>query len=66
MGMQNNYHKIESNLNNAIAMAQQQATDAIGAHLNLTTAQFAQVVATHMALRRHIETIAISSTADEE
>jgi hypothetical protein len=66
MGMQNDYYKIESNLNNAIAIAQQHTTDTTGAHFNLTTDQFAEVGAAHMALQRHVETIAISSAADEE
>jgi DNA-binding ferritin-like protein len=66
MGMENNYRKIESNLNNAIAMAQQNAVDATGAHFNLTTAQFAEVAAVHMALRSHVETIASSNAPDEE
>jgi hypothetical protein len=66
MGMQNNYHKIESNLNAAIVMAQQHATDTTGAHFNLTTAQFAEVAAAHMALPRHMEAIAIGNAADEE
>jgi hypothetical protein len=34
--------------------------------LNLTTSQFAEVAATHIALRRHIETITISTTENEE
>jgi hypothetical protein len=66
MGMQNLYHKIESNVNNAVTMAQQYAADAIGAHFNLKTAQFAEVAATDMTLRRHVETIAISNAGDEE
>jgi vacuolar-type H+-ATPase subunit D/Vma8 len=66
MGMQNDYHKIESNLNNAIVMAQQHAAEATGAHFNLTMAQFAEVAAAYMALRRHVESIAISNAADEE
>jgi hypothetical protein len=48
--MQTNYHKIETNLNLTIAQAQQYAADAIGAHFNLTTTQFAEVAAAHMAL----------------
>jgi hypothetical protein len=36
--MQSDYHKIKSNLNNTIAMAQQHATDNTGAHFNLTSA----------------------------
>jgi hypothetical protein len=66
MGMQNDYCKIKSNLNNAIAMAQQHATETTEVHFNLTVAQFAEVVATHMALRRYVETIAISNAANEE
>jgi hypothetical protein len=64
--MQNNYCKIQWNLNNAIAMAQLHATDGTGAHFNLTMAQFAHVVAAHMTLRRHFEAIAISAAANEE
>jgi hypothetical protein len=37
MQMQDDYHKIESNLNLAIAQAQQHAADNIGAYFNLTT-----------------------------
>jgi hypothetical protein len=66
IGMQNDYHKIESNLNAAIAMAQQHATDATGAHFNLTMAQFAEVAAAHIALQRHVEAIPIGNAADEE
>jgi hypothetical protein len=66
MGMQNKYHKIELNLNHHITMALQHAADARGVHFNLRMPQFADVVAAHMALRRHIETIAISNDADQE
>jgi hypothetical protein len=66
MGMQNVYHNIESNGNNAVAMAQQHAADATGAPSNLTMAQFAEVAAAHMTLLRYVETIAISNAADEE
>jgi uncharacterized membrane-anchored protein YhcB (DUF1043 family) len=66
MQMQADYHKIETNLNLAITQAQQHAADATGAHFNLTTTQFAEVAATHMALRRHVETIAINTAEDEE
>jgi hypothetical protein len=66
MGMQNNYCKIKWNLNNAITMAQQHAGEAMEAHLNLTMAQFAEVAAAHMALQRHVETIAISNAVNEE
>jgi hypothetical protein len=66
IGMQDDYHKIESNLNNTIVIAQQHATEATGDNFNLTTAQFTEVVATHMALQRHMETIAISNATDEE
>jgi hypothetical protein len=66
MGMQNDYCKIKSNLNNAIAMAHQHATEPMEAHFNLTMAQFAEVAATHIALRKHVETIAISHAANEE
>jgi hypothetical protein len=50
MGMQKDYCKIESNLNNAIMMAQQHAAEAMEAHFHLTMAQFAEVAAAHMAL----------------
>jgi hypothetical protein len=66
MQMQANYHKIMTNLNLAITQAQQHAADAIGAHFNLTTTQFAEVAAAHMALRRHVETISINTAEDEE
>jgi predicted solute-binding protein len=64
--MQNNYHKIESNLNLTITQAQQNAADAIGAYFNLMTTQFAEVATTHMALRRYVEMITISTTENEE
>jgi hypothetical protein len=66
MQMQTDYHKIETNLNLAITQAQQHAADATGAHFNLTTTQFTEVAAAHMALRRHVETIAINTAEDEE
>jgi hypothetical protein len=66
MQMQNDYRKIESNLNLAIAQAQQHAADTTGAHFNLTTTQFADFAATHMALRRHVEMITISTAENEE
>jgi hypothetical protein len=66
MQMQDDYHKIETNLNLAIAQAQQYAADATGAHFNLTTTQFAGVATAYMALRRHIETITISTAKSEE
>jgi hypothetical protein len=66
MQMQPDYHKIEMNLNLAITQAQQHAADATGAHFNLTTTQFAEVAAAHMALWRHVETIAINTAKDEE
>jgi hypothetical protein len=66
MQMQADYHKIETNLNLAITQAQQHAADATGAHFNLTTTQFAQVAAAHMALRRHMETIAINTAENKE
>jgi hypothetical protein len=66
MQMQTDYHKIEMNLNLAIAQAQQHAADATGAHFNLTTTQFAEVAAEHMARRRHVETITISTAENEE
>jgi hypothetical protein len=66
MQMQNDYCKIESNLKLAIDQAQQYAADTTGAHFNLTTTQFAEVAATHIALRRHVETITISTAENEE
>jgi hypothetical protein len=66
MQMQTDYHKIETNLNLPIAQAQQHAADATGAHINLTTTQFAEVAAAHMALWRHVETITISTAENEE
>jgi hypothetical protein len=54
------------NLNLAIAQAQQHIVDAIGAHFNLTTTQFAEVAAAYIALRRYIEMITISTTKNEE
>jgi hypothetical protein len=66
MQMQTDYHKIEMNLNLAIIQAQQYAADTIGAHFNLTTTQFMEVAATHMALQRHVETIAINTAENEE
>jgi DNA polymerase III alpha subunit (gram-positive type) len=66
MQMQTDYHKIETNLNLAIAQAQQYAADATGAHFNLTTTEFVEVAAAHMALRRHVETITISTAENEE
>jgi hypothetical protein len=66
MQMQTDYHKIETNLNLAIAQAQQHAADATGAHFNLTTTQFAEVATAHMALWRYVETITISTAENEE
>jgi hypothetical protein len=66
MGMQNDYHKIESNLNATIAMVRQHTADATGAYFNLTMAQVSEVAASHMALWRHVEAIAIGNAADEE
>jgi hypothetical protein len=66
MQMQNDYRKIESNLNLAIAQAQQHVADTRGAHFNLTTTQFAEVATAHMALRRHVKTITISTAENEE
>jgi hypothetical protein len=66
MQMQNDYHKIESNLNLTIAQAQQHAANAIGAHFNLTTTQFTEVATTHMTLRRYVKTITISTAENEE
>jgi hypothetical protein len=40
--------------------------EAIDAHFNLTMAQFAEVAATHIALQRYVETIAIGNTVNEE
>jgi hypothetical protein len=64
--MQDDYHKIEMNLNLAIAQAQQHAADATGAHFNLTTTQFAEVATAHMALRRYIKMITISTAENKE
>jgi hypothetical protein len=64
--MQDNYHKIEMNLNLAITQAKQYAADAIGAHFNLMITQFAEVVATHMALRRDVKIITVSTAENEE
>jgi hypothetical protein len=66
MQMQDNYHKIETNLNLAISQAQQHAADTTGGHFNLTTSQFAEVAAAHMALRRHVEMITIATAENEE
>jgi hypothetical protein len=66
MQIQNDYHKIEPNLKLGIAEAQQHAADATGAHFNLMTTQFAEVAAVHMALRRHVETITISTAENKE
>jgi hypothetical protein len=66
MQMQADYHKIKTNLNLAISQAQQHAADATGAHFNLTTTQFAEVAAAHIALQRHVETIAIITAENEE
>jgi hypothetical protein len=66
MQMQDKYYKIEMNLNLAITQAQQHAADATGAHFNLMTTQFAKVAITHMALRRYVKTITISTTENEE
>jgi hypothetical protein len=48
--MQADYHKIETNLNLAIMQALQHAADAMDTHFNLTTTQFAEVTAAHIAL----------------
>jgi hypothetical protein len=66
MQMQTDYRKIETNLNLAITQAQQHAADAMGANFNLTTTQFVEVAAAHMALWRHVETITISMAQNEE
>jgi hypothetical protein len=66
MQMQTDYHKIEMNLNLAITQAQQHAADATGAHFNLTTTQFVEVAAAHIALQRYVETITISMPENEE
>jgi hypothetical protein len=54
------------NLNLAIAEAQQHTAHAIGAHFNLTITQFAEVTTTHMALRRYVEMITISTAENKE
>jgi hypothetical protein len=64
--MQDDDCKIETNLNLAIVQAQQHAADATGAHFNLTTTQFAEVATAHIALRRYVETITISTAENEE
>jgi hypothetical protein len=64
--MQDDYRKIEMNLNLAIAQAQQHAVDTTAAHFNLTTTQFTELTTTHMALRRYVETITISSAENKE
>jgi hypothetical protein len=64
--MQDDYHKIESNLNLAIAQAQQHVADTIGAYFTLMTTQFAEVATAHIALRRHIEMITISTAENEQ
>jgi hypothetical protein len=66
MQIQDDYCKIKMNLNLAIAQAQQHAADATGAHFNFTTTPFAEVAAAHMALRRYVETITISTAESEE
>jgi hypothetical protein len=66
MQIQADYYKIETNLNLTISQAQQYTADATGAHFNLTTTQFAEVAAAHIALRRHVETIAINTAKNEE
>jgi hypothetical protein len=66
MQMQTDYHRIETNLNLAIMQAQQHTADATGTHFNLTTTQFGQVATAHMALRRHVETITISTAKSQE
>jgi hypothetical protein len=66
MQIQDDYHKIERNLNLAIAQAQQYTADAIGAYFNLRTTQFAEVATAYMALRRHVEMITISTAENEE
>jgi hypothetical protein len=66
MQMKDDYHKIELNLNITITQAQQHIANTTGAHFNLTTTQFAEVAATHMAIRRHIETTTISSAENKE
>jgi ABC-type transporter Mla subunit MlaD len=66
MQIQDDYHKIETNLNLTIAQAQQHTADTTGAHFNLMTTQFAEVATAHMALRRHIKTITISTAENAE
>jgi hypothetical protein len=65
MQIQDDYHNIEMNLDLAIAQGQQHAADTIGAYFNLTTTQFTEVATAHMALRRYIKTITISTTKNE-
>jgi hypothetical protein len=64
--MQDDYYKIESNLNLAIAEAQQHAADATGAHFNLMTTQFVEAATAHMALTRHMEMITICTAENKE
>jgi hypothetical protein len=66
MQMQTDYHKIETNLNLAIIQAQQHAADTTGTHFNLTTTQFTEVATAHMALRRHVEMITVSTAKNKE
>jgi hypothetical protein len=66
MQMQTNYYNIKTNLNLAITQAQQHTADTTGAHFNLTTTQFMEVATAHMALRRHVKIITISTTKNEE
>jgi hypothetical protein len=64
--IQDDYHKIEMNLNLTIAQAQQHTADTIGAHFNLTTTQFAEVATAYMALRRYVKMITISTAENKE
>jgi hypothetical protein len=64
--MQTDYYKIETNLNLAIMQAQQYTADATGTYFNLTTTQFMEVAATHMALQRYVDTIAINTAENKE
>jgi hypothetical protein len=66
MQIQDDYRKIKTNLNLAIAQAQQYVADTTGAYFNLTTTQFAEVATTYMALRRHIKMITIRTAENEK
>jgi hypothetical protein len=53
-------------MNLAITQAQQHIADTTGAYFNLITTQFTEVAAAHIALRRHIEMITISTVENKE